>query len=325
MRTARAPFAQRDQRVARQLVVDGRRDHRPMGRAQEFAQRTARNPVGLEGFVLEPRDRVEIAGARRADDHAALAPGAHAKTDFPLAPLGRHKSSARSARRARRLTQGRHAACGRVASGEAPSTSDDNKRAESRLRRGAKHSSRKTREQRLLPPRAPDPLLFVDRLDPQFPRLGELRAGAGSGDDEVGLGRDRARDLGSEPLGDALASSRVIFSSEPVKTIVLPASGWPAAIASIGSIVTSFTSASSAASLRGSAKKSAIASATTGPIPPTPDSSSAAFSARAAARNDVPVAEMAREAARIGLADMADSERKQEPVERRSSGARRWR
>src|SRR6185437_14042034 len=37
----------------------------------------------------------------------------------------------------------------------------------------------------------------------------------------------------------ALASSRVIFSSEPVNTIVRPASGWPAAIASIGSIVTS--------------------------------------------------------------------------------------
>ena len=37
----------------------------------------------------------------------------------------------------------------------------------------------------------------------------------------------------------ALASSRVIRSSDPVKTIVLPASGWPAAIASIGSTVTS--------------------------------------------------------------------------------------
>ena len=38
----------------------------------------------------------------------------------------------------------------------------------------------------------------------------------------------------------ALASSRVMRSSEPVKTIVLPASGWPAATAAIGSIVTSF-------------------------------------------------------------------------------------
>ena len=84
----------------------------------------------------------------------------------------------------------------------------------------------------------------------------------------------------------ALASSRVIFSSEPVNTIVWPPRGWPAATASIGSIVTSLTSASSAASLRGSAKKSAIASATTGPIPPTPDSSSAASSARAPARNE---------------------------------------
>src|SRR5580700_599286 len=52
--------------------------------------------------------------------------------------------------------------------------------------------------------RAPDPLVLVDRLDPQFPRLGEFRAGAGSGDDKIGLGRDRARDLGPQPLGDRL-------------------------------------------------------------------------------------------------------------------------
>ena len=32
------PLAQRDQSIARQFVVDGRRDHRPVRRAQEFAQ-----------------------------------------------------------------------------------------------------------------------------------------------------------------------------------------------------------------------------------------------------------------------------------------------
>ena len=41
-------------------------------------------------------------------------------------------------------------------------------------------------------------------LTPCFSRLLELRAGAGAGDDEVGLLRHRARDLGAEPLGHRL-------------------------------------------------------------------------------------------------------------------------
>ena len=53
-------------------------------------------------------------------------------------------------------------------------------------------------------PRPPDPRVLVDRLDPELLRLGELGAGAGPGDDEVGLGRDRARDLGAQPLGQRL-------------------------------------------------------------------------------------------------------------------------
>ena len=36
---------------------------------------------------------------------------------------------------------------------------------------------------------------------PSSGRLLELRAGAGAGDDQVGLGRDRARGLGAELLG----------------------------------------------------------------------------------------------------------------------------
>ena len=114
----------------------------------------------------------------------------------------------------------------------------------------------------------------------------------------------------------ALASSRVIRSSEPVNTIVWPASGWPAAIASIGSIVTSLMSASSAASLRGSAKKSAIASATTGPIPPIAGQFFRRVLGPRSGAQGFPVAEMARQAPRVGLADMADAKRIEEAVER---------
>ena len=65
----------------------------------------------------------------------------------------------------------------------------------------------------------------------------------------------------------ALASSRVMRSSEPVKTTVLPATGLAEATASIGTGVTWPSSASRTSSLCFSAKKSATASATTSPIP----------------------------------------------------------
>ena len=42
---------------------------------------------------------------------------------------------------------------------------------------------------------------LVDHLDAELGRLLELRAGAGAGDDQVGLGRDRAGRLGAERLG----------------------------------------------------------------------------------------------------------------------------
>ena len=66
-------------------------------------------------------------------------------------------------------------------------------------------------------------------------RLGELGAGIGAGHDEVGLLRHRARHLGAQALGLALASSRVMVSSVPVKTMVLPATGLSRPTASSGS------------------------------------------------------------------------------------------
>ena len=52
--------------------------------------------------------------------------------------------------------------------------------------------------------RAPDPFLLVDRLDAELARLRQFRAGARPGDDEIGLGGDRAGHLGAQPLGDRL-------------------------------------------------------------------------------------------------------------------------
>src|SRR5271155_711042 len=69
------------------------------------------------------------------------------------------------------------------------------------------------RRECLPPPRPPDPLLLVDGLDLELARLGELRAGAGAGDDEVGLGRDRAGHFGPEPLGDRLG----LVASHPLE------------------------------------------------------------------------------------------------------------
>jgi hypothetical protein len=59
-----------------------------VGSAQELAQRPARDPVGFERRVLEPFDRVEIAGTRLAYDNAAMAPIARGGNDLlpPLAP-----------------------------------------------------------------------------------------------------------------------------------------------------------------------------------------------------------------------------------------------
>ena len=65
----------------------------------------------------------------------------------------------------------------------------------------------------------------------------------------------------------------------------------------------------------GSTKKSTTPSATTGPMPSMPENSSIACAAVAALRKRLDVAEMAREPARIGLADMANAERIEEAVE----------
>src|ERR1700733_2561005 len=104
------PLAQRDQHVTRQFIVDGRSDHGPMGRAQEFAQRAARNPVALERLVLKPGNRFEIARTSFANQDT-LTPVAHVETiGSPLAPPRWNKSSAQLARRACRLRQRRYAA-----------------------------------------------------------------------------------------------------------------------------------------------------------------------------------------------------------------------
>ena len=62
-----------------------------------------------------------------------------------------------------------------------------------------------------------------------------------------------------------------------------------------------------------------------GRCPRWPPSSSAAPGSRAAARKWLPITEMAGEPARVGLADVADAEREQEPVQRDPRAARRWR
>ena len=78
-------LAQRDERVARQFAVYGRGDHRSMLGAQEFAQRPARYPVGVEQLVFEPRNRIEIPRTSLAHDEAAMAPVAHVgKNRLPL-------------------------------------------------------------------------------------------------------------------------------------------------------------------------------------------------------------------------------------------------
>src|SRR4051812_16558367 len=49
-----------------------------------------------------------------------------------------------------------------------------------------------------------EPCRLVDHLDAEFGRLLELGAGTWAGDDEVGLLRHRAGNLGAEPLGHRL-------------------------------------------------------------------------------------------------------------------------
>ena len=112
---------------------------------------------------------------------------------------------------------------------------------------------------RLASSRSLDPLVLVDGLDAQLARFCEFRAGARAATTRLVFDEMEPETLAPSRSAMALASSRVIFSKEPVNTMVWPASGWPAATASIGSTVTSCKRASSAASLRGSAKKSAIA------------------------------------------------------------------
>ena len=52
------------------------------------------------------------------------------------------------------------------------------------------------------------------------------RPRARPGDQQVGLGRNRPATIGPTRLGPRLGLARVIFSSVPVKTMVLPAMGW---------------------------------------------------------------------------------------------------
>ena len=113
------------------------------------------------------------------------------------------------------------------------------------------------------------PAILVHHLDVEFLGFVEFRTRPGSRHDDVGLFRHRTRHFCAQALSAmALASSRVICSSAPVKTTVLPATGESDSVASAGSTWTWASNASSISSLCCSLKNSTIASATTEPIPP---------------------------------------------------------
>ena len=134
--------------------------------------------------------------------------------------------------------------------------------------------------------------------------------------------RDRARHLGAQRLGAALASARVMRSSVPVKTTVLPATGRarPRRRRPRGPRPRR-RDPSSTARLCASSKNSSIASATAWPTPSIASSSAAP---RRRPRPRLPIAArqpssravVARQQLGGGLADEADAERIDEAVER---------
>ena len=162
---------------------------------------------------------------------------------------------------------------------------------------------------------------FVDHFDAELAGFVELRAGARTGDDEVGLAGSLPETLAPSRSACALISSRVIFSSEPVKTIVLPASGLVVSTASIGSGVISRQQRIERRLVVRLGEEIGDGLGRVGPRPSIESSSARASKSVAALiavlRKRVERAEVAREAPRIGLADMADAERKEEAVERR--------
>ena len=70
-----------------------------------------------------------------------------------------------------------------------------------------------------------EPVILVDHLDAEFGGLLELRAGAGPATTRSVLPETEPATLAPRRSAIAFASERVIFSSEPVNTTVLPATG----------------------------------------------------------------------------------------------------
>ena len=182
----------------------------------------------------------------------------------------------------------------------------------------------------LLTPHPFEPLVLVDHLDAELGGLLELGAGAGAGDDEVGLGRDGARDLRAPSRSAiAFASSRVMRTSEPVKTTVLPATGEsprPPPLAAASPPFKQPVELLLVMRPRGRTARSP---------PPRPDRSPRCRRSRRApprrlsrrrwqsSRSASKVAEVAGEQPRIRLADMADAERVDEAVQIHSRAAPR--